>query len=112
MSPDVRVQRERAGETAAAVVDGGHERLGAARAWLEVGTKLLDGGLAGEAWASALDGLEELGEDYAAPTAIDDTTLKLAAAEEQYDEGNVADAASVALRVLETRVSLYEARNT
>jgi len=60
-----------------------------------------------EALASARDGLEELGPRYIDSQAIDDNDLKLAAAEEQIEAGNLADGASVALRVLEMRTRLY-----
>jgi hypothetical protein len=109
----VREHRERGGRRGDGEVvvrgpgDGDHARLAAARAWLELGTRFLCAGEVEEALASARDGLEELGPRYADSQAIDDTDLKLAAAEEQIEAGNLADGASVALRVLETRTRLY-----
>jgi len=51
------------------------------------------------------------GDDYAPAGVEDDTDLKLLAAEERAKEGHVDDAASVTLRMLQTRLKLYARRN-
>jgi hypothetical protein len=109
----VRVERERAGERAEGeVVASGepgkvHERLAGARAWLALGERLLDAGNAAEALAAARAGLEELGSDYASPRTKDDTSLKLALAEDRLAEGDTESAAVISLRMLEDRTELY-----
>ncbi len=51
----------------------------------------------------AKTGLEELGDDYADPMAIDDTSMKLWVAEERIQKGHLSDGADMMLRILESR---------
>jgi hypothetical protein len=105
MSDALRVERDgAAGEVT--VREGSaqaHEALAGARAWLALGRRRLEAGEAGPAYAAALSGIEELGDSYWTPDVIDDTSLKLAAAEDRPEP----DAAEVALRVLEIRAGIY-----
>jgi hypothetical protein len=110
MSPAVRAERD--GATGEVIVRDGasaqeHEALAGARAWLALGRQRLDAGEAEEALAAARSGITELGRSYRSPAVIDDTKLKLAAADEREEEGELQDTATVALRVLETRTRLY-----
>jgi hypothetical protein len=82
-------------------------RLAAARARLAAGQESLAAGKAAEAVACARQGLDELGDDYAPPAAVDDTVLKLAAAEDLLAAGRADHAASTMLRMLEARARLY-----
>jgi hypothetical protein len=84
-----------------------HVKLAGARAWLNVGQERLAAGQAQAAVGCARRGLEELGGDYAPLTAVDDTVLKLAAAEEELGAGRADNAASTMLRTLEARTRLY-----
>ena len=58
----------------------------------------------------AKTGLEELGDDYASPMAIDDTSMKLWVAEERIGEGHLSDGADMMLRILDSRLYLYAER--
>jgi hypothetical protein len=84
-----------------------HVKLAGARAWLNVGQERLVAGQAQASVACARRGLEELGLDYAPLTAVDDTVLKLAAAEEELAAGRADNAASTMLRTLDARTRLY-----
>jgi hypothetical protein len=84
-----------------------HVKLAGARAWLKLGQERLAEHQAQAAVACARKGLEELGSDYAAPDAGDDTVLKLAAAEELLKAGRADNAASTMLRTLDGRARLY-----
>jgi hypothetical protein len=86
---------------------GEHEALAGARAWLALGSRLADSGDAAAALAAARSGIDELGRSYRARRVKDDTALKLAAADEREEAGELGDAATVALRVLEIRTQLY-----
>jgi len=52
-------------------------------------------------------GLEELGDDYADPMAIDDTRMKLWVAQERIQKGHLSDGADMMLRILQSRLHLY-----
>lgn len=58
----------------------------------------------------AKTGLEELGDDYASPMAIDDTQMKLWVAEERIQKGLLSDGADMMLRILDSRLYLYAER--
>jgi hypothetical protein len=110
VSPVVRAERD--GVAAEVSVRDGaaadeHEALAGARAWLALGSRLAESGDAAAALAAARSGIDELGRSYRAAGVKDDTALKLAAADEREEEGELEDAATVALRVLETRTQLY-----
>ena len=85
-----------------------HARLAGARAWLALGEKLLEGGDAEAAISCAHKGLEELGDSYSDPLILDDTELKLAAAEDRIDSGHKEDGAVTMLAVLAGRLSMYK----
>ena len=77
-----------------------HVRLAAARAWLSVSAGSKDR----EAYTAVLNGLSELGNDYAPRKTIDDTDnlLKIAA-----EATELAKAAAIARKALATRIALY-----
>jgi hypothetical protein len=111
----IRVERTLAGAAAEGTVvlsrdEPAHTRLAAARAWLAVGQELQARGAAADAIAAARAGIDELGYGYAPPEAIDDTSLKIGAAEDLIDKGRVDNAATTLLRVVETRIALYLTR--
>ena len=81
--------------------------LGAARASHQRGRERLSTGDAEGALAAAQGGLDELGDDYAGPAAIDDTGMKLLAAVDMAENGNSEGAARATLRVLENRIEMY-----
>lgn len=82
-------------------------KLDGAKGWLTAGQERLAKKQAQEAVDCARRGLDELGADYAPLTAVDDTVLKLAAADEELAAGRAENAASTMLRVLEARARLY-----
>jgi len=79
-----------------------------ARAWLELGNQLLAGGEATGATHCAQSGVAELGDDYAGDDVIDDTGLKIHAAEELIEEGRSIDGARLFLKMLQIRTDLYK----
>jgi hypothetical protein len=85
-------------------------RFAAGTAWLALGRRALARGDATVAVARAERGLEAIGRDYTTPMVDDDTRMKLLAGRDRLAEGHVADAASVLLRVLESRTSLLGER--
>lgn len=84
-----------------------HAHFAGARAWLALGEKLLAEKDWNGAIACARAGLEELGSDYASPMAVDDTGLKLHAADDRIQNGYLEDGASIMLRMLAIRTGLY-----
>jgi hypothetical protein len=88
--------------------DAPHAALAGSRAYLALGRAQLAADKPSGAVECAQAGLAELGPNYVAPTAMDDTDLKVLAAEDLVGAGQVADGASTLLRVLEERISLYE----
>jgi hypothetical protein len=111
----IRVERGLAGAVAEGTVvlsrdEPAHARLAAARAWLAVGQELQARGDAADAIAAARAGIDELGDDYARRDAIDDTDLKIYAAEDLIEQGRVDNAATTLLRVVEKRLALYLTR--
>ena len=84
-----------------------HAGLAGSMAYLALGKSKLAAGDARAAIDCVSAGLADLGNDYAAPTAMDDTSLKLLVARERVDENYLADGAAVMLRVLEIRINLY-----
>jgi hypothetical protein len=52
-------------------------------------------------------GLKRLGREYTTPVTIDDTGMKLIAAENQEKEGKLGNAASMTCRILRTRIELW-----
>lgn len=59
---------------------------------------------ANDAW---LKGLNTLGDRYASPDAVDDTGMRLVAAEAEERRGNLNTAATIRQRVLQTRLDLW-----
>jgi hypothetical protein len=90
----------------------GHTRLAAARAWATLGRRLQAAAATADAITASRHGLDELGADYAARAALDDTALKLAAADDAIADGRHAAGVDILLRVLETRIRLYVERHT
>ena len=83
-----------------------HTKLAGTRTWLALGEARLAAGDAAAAVACAQAGLQELGKRYAAHTVVDDTGMKIRAAEEQLQKGHTQNAATVMLRMLATRTKL------
>lgn len=93
------------------VTDSPHLVVAAARAWLSSGRARLAAGGAAGAWEASQQGLSELGNAYRDPRTIDDTGQKLSAAKMSHKAGNVADAATIALTALESRISQYQRKH-
>ncbi len=79
--------------------------VAAAVAWETLGRRSLQAGDADGAVAAAQAGLDELGETQNADI-VDDTELKLYAAEERLREGHTRDGASNMLDILRVRAEL------
>ena len=93
-----------------------HRRLAAARAWLALAEELEEleelealEALAqfADAYAAALNGIAELGDEYRTRTLKDDTSLALKIAEREAADGAHDTAARGAITVLDERVQLY-----
>ena len=102
-----RGDAELSGRTGSRFTPARHAEATAALAFLHAAEALLADGRAADARACARTGLETLGDRYEDPAVIDDTTLKLAAADERAEAGALEDAASVTLRVLDDRLDTY-----
>jgi len=87
-----------------------HLTRSGSRAWWALGQFWLAVNNYEGAIICAKTGLEELGDDYADPTAIDDTRMKLWLAEERIQKGHLSDGADMMLRILESRLYLYAER--
>ncbi len=82
--------------------------LARAKAWRADSAALLETGRPDDAWTAALHGIESLGSQHTPPERNDDTILKLAAAEVLHRKGAVRDAAVGALRVLDSRIRMFD----
>jgi hypothetical protein len=83
-----------------------HVRLAGARAWLLVAEAL--SGTPAQAYEAAVRGAKELGPDYAARGTREETHLKEWSAQEKFDKQEFASAAELMIRVLRSRISMYE----
>lgn len=81
--------------------------LDGSRAWWALGQFWLAVDNDEAAIICAQAGLEELGDDYADPMAIDDTQMKLWVAQERIQKGHLSDGADMMLRILQSRLHLY-----
>lgn len=84
-----------------------HRRLAAARAWLALAEELEALAQFADAYAAALNGIAELGDEYRTRTLKDDTSLALKIAEREAADGAHDAAAREAITVLDERVQLY-----
>lgn len=84
-----------------------HRRLAAARAWLAIAEELEALGQFADAYAAALNGIVEFGDEYRTRTLKDDTSLALKIAESEAADGAHDVAAREAISVLGQRVQLY-----
>jgi hypothetical protein len=87
-----------------------HAGYAGARAWLAVARVLNDATRFAEALDAARAGLSELGEHYADRAVVDDTDLKLLAADEQASQNRLDNAARIYIATLGTRLKLYKTR--
>jgi hypothetical protein len=94
--------------SAPSAADAPHTGLAGSMAYLALGKSKLAAGDAQNAVDCAKKGIDELGNDYAAPTVSDDTGMKLLAAQDRIETNHIADGATVMLRMLETRIGLYK----
>lgn len=81
--------------------------LAAALAWETLGHRYLEAGDPDDAVAAAQAGLDELGDPPPDPDVVDDTELKLYAAEERVRQGHTRDGASNMLDILRVRAELH-----
>ena len=75
---------------------------------LESGEVFLRNGHFEKALVSCREGLKTLGDEYSSPDLLDDTDMKLLAAEIQEAEGKLGNAATVTCRILRSRIELWE----
>jgi hypothetical protein len=80
--------------------------LAGARAWLGLARKRLDAADWQGAIALAREGLRDLGTDYAEPEVDDSTDLKIHAAEDLIQKGQIENGARTLTGTLENRVAL------
>ena len=79
-----------------------------ARAYYERGTHHKDTGALALALDDLRDGIHALGDVYRSPSALDDTGMKLALAEQEEKQGRLDITANLYARVLESRLAQYE----
>ncbi|HSD91213.1 MAG TPA: hypothetical protein VLB44_27005 [Kofleriaceae bacterium] len=85
-----------------------HARLAGARAWLTI-AEALSTTPAG-AYQAAGRGAAELGPDYAGKGVRDETHMKEMGAKDEFDAGREKVAADLMLRVLRSRIAMYQQR--
>lgn len=98
---EARVRGESTGE------DSPVHALARARAWTALSRQLAVAGRPGDALVAARRGLAALGDRYASSQVVDDTALKLAAAEDQVTTGRLPDAVTTLLRVMDARQKMF-----
>jgi hypothetical protein len=105
----VRVERRHDGAVGSEqqARDPAYAELAAARAWAALGRRLLAEGDAEGAIACARAGLDGIGPPPFDPNLIDDTKMKLFAADDRIEQGHAADGAEVMLDVLDIRSDLH-----
>ena len=111
----VRVSRRRGDQVAEGEVrvppaesdDAAAVAVAAALAWETLGRRYLKAGDPVDAVAAAQAGLNELGDPPPDPDVVDDTELKLYAAEERVRQGHTRDGASNMLAILRVRAELH-----
>jgi hypothetical protein len=81
--------------------------LARARAWKVLAGVLQGTGRFDEALIAVRRGLAALGDQYAAQNVVDDTALKVAAAEELIKAGRTGDAVTTLLRVVDVRLKMF-----
>ena len=96
------------GEASVIAAGSPHTRLAAARAWLAIAEKLSS--TSADAYQAAVRGASELGPDYAARGVREETHVKELAATYEFDAGNDQRAADLMLRVLRSRIAMYQHR--
>ena len=84
-----------------------HISLAGARAWSGLASNFIAQNAAPDSVACLQSGLKELGNDYALPLDTDDTSLKLAAIEDEIEKGITVDTASAMQRILDSRIAMY-----
>jgi hypothetical protein len=84
-----------------------HMALAGSRAWLDLAEQCYGMREWECAVACSYAGIEELGQEYAARVAIEDSELYLGYAKEQLQKGNNHSAATMMLRILSSRVQMY-----
>lgn len=87
----------------------GEEPMGVGKS-LQEGEQFLVSGYYDEALEACRCGVKVLGDAYYSSEVIDDTDLKLMAADLQQQEGKLENAASVTCHVLRIRLELWEAK--
>lgn len=85
-----------------------HQKLAAARAWLAIANMLAP--TPAGAYQAAVQGIKELGEDYAKPGTMDETNVKRMLAERTFSEGDDQRAAEIMTSILGSRIRMYARR--
>jgi hypothetical protein len=79
---------------------------------IEAIIKAADRAIEKQEWSSASElvkrGLDRLGNSYFSPGTIDDTSIKLLAAQDQERRGNVQNAVQVRHRILSERLMMFQ----
>jgi len=99
-------ERTERGEARVYTSPSPHTRLAGARAWLAIAEALSPS--PADAYQAALRGAKELGPDYAEVGVREETHLKEWSAQEQFEKQQFAEAAGLMIRVLRSRISMYE----
>lgn len=91
----------------AAAARAPHAEVAAALAWLALARGAFDAGTFEDAIAAAKQGIDALGDNYRPKLAKDDTTIRIAMADEAISKGDVKTGASSLIAVLDARVYMY-----
>lgn len=91
--------------------DSPHAGAAAAEAWLALAKMAQQDRAFGDAIDAAKRGIEALGPDYRPKLAKEDTTIRIAMADESIAKGDLDAGASSLIAVLDTRIHLYFVRH-
>jgi hypothetical protein len=84
-----------------------HAEAAAAEAWLSVALTAQQDRAFNDAIDAAKKGIEDLGPDYPPKLAKEDTSIRIAMAEESIGKGDLESGAKSLIAVLDTRLKLY-----
>ena len=87
-----------------------HAEVAAAAAWLSLAHSAFEAGVFSDAVAAARQGITELGREYRPKLAKDDTSIRMAMADESLKNGDDKAGATGLIAVLDARIYLYLAR--
>lgn len=87
-----------------------HAEVAAAQAWLSLARTAFDAGTFDGAVAAAKQGINTLGNSYRPKLVKDDTTIRIAMADDAIAKGDIKTGATSLMAVLDARITMYFTR--